>query len=636
MNFFQKIKDGLSKTKQAMISRFQKVINSFTKIDEDLFEELEETMIMSDIGVDTSVEICEQLRKRVKERGITDPKEIMGLIQEIIAEMMGEDTAIDTSTTPSIIMVIGVNGVGKTTTIGKLCYQYKQQGKKVLVAAADTFRAAAIDQLEIWTKRAGVELVKHSEGSDPGAVIFDAITAGKARGADIIICDTAGRLHNKKNLMSELSKINRIVAQQAEGCARETLLVLDATTGQNAVNQAKMFSETADITGIVLTKLDGTAKGGIVISIKNELNIPVKLVGVGEKIDDLQPFNSEDFVKALFDMDFENAEKSNYDRITDDGTVTTKEDFTIVPDDVPTVKVEEKSTKEDKSKSREKSKLDGMNEKEIYEKIQKIKNDKKKKLQQENKPPVEEKSVETPKAEPVDVKKVKKIKESKQVEKVKEVEEVKVEVKETSNPKAEKVKVEVEPETTISNTTSTPTATETQSEPETTQNSVIEPVLRTNESYVPVIDEAFLQSTREFEAIKPDKPVHKQHADDEEFTPVIEDTPTVIEDEPIPNRQEFEPIPEDEYYSDEEEYYEDDEYYEDGYYDENGEYYDDPYYDENGEYYDDEYYEDYPVEEEVQNQPKKDKKEKKEGFFSKLFGKKDNSKKKDKNNKKKK
>ena len=346
MNFFQKIKAGLLKTKQAMISSFQKVINSFTKIDEDLFEQLEETMIMSDIGVDTSVEICEQLRKKVKEKGITDPKDIMGLIQEIIADMMGEDTGIDTSTTPSIIMVIGVNGVGKTTTIGKVCYQYRMQGKKVLVAAADTFRAAAIEQLEVWTKRAGVDIVKHSEGADPGAVIFDAITATKARKCDILICDTAGRLHNKKNLMNELNKINRIVSQQAEGCARETLLVLDATTGQNAVNQAKMFSEVADITGIVLTKLDGTAKGGIVISIKNELNIPVKLIGVGEKIDDLQPFDSKDFVKALFDMDFEHAEKSNYDRIFDDDeTVTTKEDFSIVPD-VPELEVQSTPTQE--------------------------------------------------------------------------------------------------------------------------------------------------------------------------------------------------------------------------------------------------------------------------------------------------
>ncbi len=372
MNFFQKIKAGLLKTKQAMISSFQKVINSFTKIDEDLFEQLEETMIMSDIGVDTSVEICEQLRKKVKEKGITDPKDIMGLIQEIIADMMGEDTGIDTSTTPSIIMVIGVNGVGKTTTIGKLCYQYRMQGKKVLVAAADTFRAAAIEQLEVWTKRAGVDIVKHSEGADPGAVIFDAITAAKARKCDILICDTAGRLHNKKNLMNELNKINRIVSQQAEGCARETLLVLDATTGQNAVNQAKMFSEVADITGIVLTKLDGTAKGGIVISIKNELNIPVKLIGVGEKIDDLQPFDSKDFVKALFDMDFEHAEKSNYDRIFDDDeTVTTKEDFSIVPElevqSTPTQEATVPTEEVDTTSPHEEVEDDGIPNKEEFE-----------------------------------------------------------------------------------------------------------------------------------------------------------------------------------------------------------------------------------------------------------------------------
>ncbi|MDY4964528.1 MAG: signal recognition particle-docking protein FtsY, partial [Ruminococcus callidus] len=241
------------------------------------------------------------LRKRVKERGVTDPAKIMELIQEIISEMMGEDVALDLSTTPSIILVIGVNGAGKTTTIGKLCHQYKRQGKKVLVAAADTFRAAAIDQLEVWTQRAGVDLVKHAEGSDPAAVVFDAVTAAKARHTDVLICDTAGRLHNKKNLMEELRKINRIITQQAEGCAVETLLVLDATTGQNAVNQARLFSEVADITGIVLTKLDGTAKGGIVISIKNELGIPVKLIGVGEQIDDLQPFDSRSFVAALFE-----------------------------------------------------------------------------------------------------------------------------------------------------------------------------------------------------------------------------------------------------------------------------------------------------------------------------------------------
>lgn len=301
MGLFSKIKEGLRKTKESMISGMQRVVNSFTKIDEDLFEQLEETMIMSDMGVETSVEICEKLRKRVKERGVTDPGKIMELIQEIISEMMGEDVALDLSTTPSIILVIGVNGAGKTTTIGKLCHQYKQQGKKVLVAAADTFRAAAIDQLEVWTQRAGVDLVKHAEGSDPAAVVFDAVTAAKARKTDVLICDTAGRLHNKKNLMEELRKINRIISQQAEGCAVETLLVLDATTGQNAVNQARLFNEVADITGIVLTKLDGTAKGGIVISIKNELGIPVKLIGVGEQIDDLQPFDSHSFVTALFE-----------------------------------------------------------------------------------------------------------------------------------------------------------------------------------------------------------------------------------------------------------------------------------------------------------------------------------------------
>ncbi|MCI5815941.1 signal recognition particle-docking protein FtsY [Ruminococcus sp.] len=301
MGLFSKIREGLRKTKESMVNGMQRVVNSFTKIDEDLFEQLEETMIMSDMGVETSVEICEKLRKRVKERGVTDPAKIMELIQEIISEMMGEDVALDLSTTPSIILVIGVNGAGKTTTIGKLCHQYKQQGKKVLVAAADTFRAAAIDQLEVWTQRAGVDLVKHAEGSDPAAVVFDAVTAAKARHTDVLICDTAGRLHNKKNLMEELRKINRIITQQAEGCAVETLLVLDATTGQNAVNQARLFSEVADITGIVLTKLDGTAKGGIVISIKNELGIPVKLIGVGEQIDDLQPFDSRSFVAALFE-----------------------------------------------------------------------------------------------------------------------------------------------------------------------------------------------------------------------------------------------------------------------------------------------------------------------------------------------
>ena len=301
--FFEKIRDGLRKTKDSVIAKMQLVLNAFTKIDEDLFDQLEETMIIGDMGAETSIEICDQLRKRVKERGITDPKQIMGLIQEIIGEMLGEDQTLQLQTKPSVIMVIGVNGAGKTTTIGKLCHQLKEDGKKVIVAAADTFRAAAIDQLEVWTDRAGVELVKHAEGSDPAAVVYDAIEAAKARNCDVLICDTAGRLHNKKNLMQELAKINRIIENKAAGCDKEILLVLDATTGQNAVNQARLFKEVADITGIVLTKLDGTAKGGIIVSIKNELEIPVKLIGVGEKIDDLQPFHARDFVNALFETE---------------------------------------------------------------------------------------------------------------------------------------------------------------------------------------------------------------------------------------------------------------------------------------------------------------------------------------------
>jgi len=301
MGFFSKIKDGLKKTKESMVRKMQKVVNSFTKIDEELFEQLEETMIMSDMGVETSVQICEELRKVIKERGITDPSVIMELIQEIVSEMMGSDTELDFSSKPSVIMVIGVNGAGKTTTIGKMCHQYINEGKKVIVAAADTFRAAAIDQLQVWTDRAGAEIVKHAEGSDPASVVFDAIAAAKARDCDVLICDTAGLLHNKKNLMDELAKMNRIIEREAPESSKEVLLVLDATTGQNAVNQARLFKEVAPISGIVLTKLDGTAKGGIVISIKNELGIPVKMIGVGEKIDDLQPFNSRDFVKALFE-----------------------------------------------------------------------------------------------------------------------------------------------------------------------------------------------------------------------------------------------------------------------------------------------------------------------------------------------
>lgn len=303
MGLFQKIRDGLKKTRDSVIKGMRRMLGSFTKIDEELFEQLEETMIMGDMGAETAIQICDRLRDMVKERGITDPNDIMGLIQEITAEMMGEDETLDLSTKPSVILVIGVNGAGKTTTIGKLCHQFKNDGKRVLVAAADTFRAAAIDQLQVWTERSDTELVRHAEGSDPAAVVFDAITAAKARGCDVVICDTAGRLHNKKNLMQELAKINRIIDREAEGCAKECLLVLDATTGQNAVNQARLFQEVAPITGIVLTKLDGTAKGGIVISIRNELGIPVKLIGVGEGIDDLQKFEAKSFIDALFDRE---------------------------------------------------------------------------------------------------------------------------------------------------------------------------------------------------------------------------------------------------------------------------------------------------------------------------------------------
>lgn len=305
MGIFQKIRDGLKKTRDSLMKGMRRMLGTFTKIDEDLFEQLEETMIMGDMGAETAVQICDRLRSMVKERGITDPKDIMGLIQEIAADMMGEDEGLDLSTKPSVILVIGVNGAGKTTTIGKMCHQFRNEGKRVLVAAADTFRAAAIDQLAVWTDRAGAELVRHAEGSDPAAVVFDAITAAKARGCDVVVCDTAGRLHNKKNLMQELAKINRIIDREAEGCAKECLLVLDATTGQNAVSQARLFQEVAPITGIVLTKLDGTAKGGIVISIRNELGIPVKLIGVGEGIDDLQPFDAKSFIDALFDRENE-------------------------------------------------------------------------------------------------------------------------------------------------------------------------------------------------------------------------------------------------------------------------------------------------------------------------------------------
>ena len=298
--FFSKISEGLKKTRENIAGQFAAITNSFTKIDDDLLEELEETLIMADVGAETSAKICDELRVRIKKTGETDPNKLTTMIAEIVDDMIAGDCSLKLTTKPSVILVIGVNGAGKTTTIGKLATKLKSEGKNVLLAAADTFRAAAIDQLAIWAERADVELVHHSEGSDPAAVIFDAMQAGKARGKDVIICDTAGRLHNKKNLMDELAKISRVINRELPDSDIEVLLVLDATTGQNALNQAIQFREVAGLTGIVLTKLDGTAKGGVVVGICQQLDVPVKFIGIGEQIDDLREFDPSIFAKALF------------------------------------------------------------------------------------------------------------------------------------------------------------------------------------------------------------------------------------------------------------------------------------------------------------------------------------------------
>ena len=303
MGFFEKLKAGLTKTKDAIFKQVNNLFKSFVKVDEDMLEELEELLIMADVGVNSTEEIIGQLRDRIKEERISDPGECRNALCDILVGMIGEGEALDLSTKPSVILVIGVNGVGKTTSIAKIAHRLKDQGKHVMLAAADTFRAAAIDQLQIWADRVGVELIKHNEGADPAAVVYDAASAAKKRGADVLIIDTAGRLHNKKNLMDELAKIDRVIERELPGAARETLLVLDATTGQNAVSQAKEFKHAANITGLILTKLDGTAKGGIVFSIKKELDIPVKFIGVGEKYDDMQEFDAKDFVNALFESE---------------------------------------------------------------------------------------------------------------------------------------------------------------------------------------------------------------------------------------------------------------------------------------------------------------------------------------------
>ncbi|MBO5879934.1 MAG: signal recognition particle-docking protein FtsY [Clostridia bacterium] len=303
MGFFDKLKSGLNKTKNAIVGKIDNIIKNFRKVDEELFEELEEALISADIGVYTTEEILDRLRDVVKEKKIKESEEVKEELLAILREMVGEHEPLNLSTKPSVILVIGVNGVGKTTSIGKISAELKSQGKKVVVAAADTFRAAAAEQLSVWCERAGVDIIKQGAGADPAAVVFDAINAVKSRGADVLIIDTAGRLHNKKNLMDELAKIDRVISRELAGAAKETLLVLDATTGQNAVLQAKEFKGASDITGLILTKLDGTAKGGIVLSIKKELGIPVKFIGVGEKIDDMKPFSSTEFASALFEVE---------------------------------------------------------------------------------------------------------------------------------------------------------------------------------------------------------------------------------------------------------------------------------------------------------------------------------------------
>jgi len=301
MAFLDKLKAGLQKTKKALFAPIDQMLKAFTKVDEDLIEELEEMLIYADVGAGATEEIIEKLRDDIKEEKIKDADEVRAFLKNTLKEMIGEGEPLKLETKPSVILVIGVNGAGKTTSIGKISNKLRQDGKRVVVAAADTFRAAAIDQLAVWCERSGVDLIKQSEGSDPAAVVYDAISYAKNKGADVLIVDTAGRLHNKKNLMNELEKINRVISRELPGVDRENLLVLDATTGQNAVLQAKEFKNAAEITGLVLNKLDGTAKGGIVLSIKRELGIPVKFIGVGEKIDDMQPFCAEEFISALFE-----------------------------------------------------------------------------------------------------------------------------------------------------------------------------------------------------------------------------------------------------------------------------------------------------------------------------------------------
>ena len=358
MGVFKKINFGLKKTRDNMSGAIDNVLNAFEEIGDELYDELTEALVMGDVGVYTAEKIIEELKDRVGKKPVKNTQEVREIIKDIVSEMLAGDEEIDFVTVPAVILVIGVNGVGKTTTIGKMAAYFKAQGKSVILGAADTFRAAAIDQLEIWAQRAGVELVKHKEGADPAAVVFDTINAGIARDADIIICDTAGRLHNKKNLMDELAKIYKVIDRELPYSDRESFLVLDATTGQNAVNQAKEFKAVADVTGIILTKLDGTARGGVVLSIKNDLKVPVKFIGVGEGIDDLQPFNAQAFAEGLFDVVPESFEEEELEIEDNDLTEEVQEEMPEetreIQDAEEIVKAEDEQEKEPKDKKKKK------------------------------------------------------------------------------------------------------------------------------------------------------------------------------------------------------------------------------------------------------------------------------------------
>lgn len=358
MGVFKKINFGLKKTRDNFSGNIDNVLNAFEEIGDELYDELTEVLVMGDVGVFTAEQIIEELKDRVAKQGLKDPADVRAVIKEVVADMLGKDETIDFVTTPAVILVIGVNGVGKTTTIGKMAAYFKSEGKKVILGAADTFRAAAIDQLEIWADRAGVDIVKHKEGADPAAVVFDTINAGINRNADVIICDTAGRLHNKKHLMEELGKIYRVVDRELPYSDREIFLVLDATTGQNAISQAKEFLKIAEVSGIVLTKLDGTARGGVVLSIKNDLKLPVKFIGVGEGIDDLQPFTASAFAESLFDVmpesdDDEPIITVNEERLAADKAAAAERAAQAEAEEKARLEAEEKAAAEESAKAAE-------------------------------------------------------------------------------------------------------------------------------------------------------------------------------------------------------------------------------------------------------------------------------------------